>query len=314
MKPNASRPVRRMRTKRTGEWMVDARRRMVESRLQAGRPGDGKDTAAQDAAREAGLEAQLLLSAVLGKSRAWLIAHPEAEIDPEQQVRLDRLLEQLADGIPLPYLLGHWEFYGLDFIVSPAVLIPRPETELLVEHAIAWLQGDPSKRAVADVGTGSGCIAISIARQCPEVQFVATDISWEALQVARQNAIRHGVSRRLRLVQCDLLSAVSGPFDLVCANLPYIPKPALAELPVARHEPIQALDGGPDGLAAIRGLLGEAHRWLAPGGRLLLEMQLDQGEAIQQSVERFFTAAQVIIHPDLAGLPRLVEIRDVYTG
>ena len=305
-----------MKTKPIAEWLAEARRLILDNRLQPGQQDEPKGDAVpppavREAALEAGLEAQLLLSTVLEKPRAWLIAHAETEINAQQQMRLDRLLEQLLAGIPLPYLLGHWEFYGLAFAVSPAVLIPRPETELLVERAIAWLRDHPGPRAAADVGTGSGCIAISIASQCSQVQIIATDISWGALQVARQNARRHGVSQRMHLVQGNLLSAAAGTFDLVCANLPYIPRAALAELSVARHEPRLALDGGPDGLAPIQTLLADAHRWLAPGGLLLLEMQFDQGEAIQQIAQRFLINPRITIHPDLAGLPRLVEIEHI---
>lgn len=292
-----------MKTKPIAEWLAEARRLILDNRSQPDQQDEPQG--------EAGLEAQLLLSTVLEKPRAWLIAHAETEIDAQQQIHLNRLLEQLLAGIPLPYLLGHWEFYGLDFAVSPAVLIPRPETELLVERAIAWLQDHPGQRTAADVGTGSGCIAISIASQCSQVQIIATDISWGALQVARQNARRHGVSQRLHLIQGNLLSAAVGTFDLVCANLPYIPQAALAELSVARHEPRLALDGGSDGLAPIQALLADAHRWLAPGGLLLLEMQFDQSEAIQQIAQRFLINPKIMIHPDLAGLPRLVEIENI---
>jgi release factor glutamine methyltransferase len=286
-----------MKTKAAGAWLGEARRRLAAG------PAD-----------EAGLAAQLLLASVLEKPRAWLVAHPEAPLGPQQQARLAELLDRLADGVPLPYLLGHWEFYGLDFSVSPAVLIPRPETELLVERAAAWLRDHPARRRAADVGTGAGIIAISLARQFADLRVLAVDRSWEALQIARQNAGCHGVGGHLRLVQGDLLAAAAGPFDLVCANLPYIPSSTLAKLPVARHEPRLALDGGTDGLAVIRGLLAGAHRWLAPGGLALLEMQLDQGEAIRRLARQALPGAGVTVHPDLAGLPRLVEIQNSREG
>jgi len=304
MKPTVSQAVRGMRNKLTGEWLADARRRIAERQLQTGGPNKSD-------AQEASLAAQLLLASVLGKGRAWLLAHPETEIDPGQQARLQELLEKFAEGVPLPYLLGQWEFYGLKFAVSPAVLIPRPETEMLVERAIAWLRDHPGRRFAADIGTGSGCIAVSIAKEIPDVLVTAVDRSRGALQIARQNAVTHGVVQRIRLIQGDLLSAAAGHFDLVCANLRYIPRAELAGLPAARHEPRLALDGGPDGLAVIRGLLADAHRWLAPGGLLLLEMQFDQGEAIQKLARQFLPAARVTIHPDLAGLPRMAEIQDM---
>ncbi len=149
-----------MRTKLIAEWLAEARRLVLDHRLQPGQQhewkGDSPLPEVQEVTLEVGLAAQLLLSAVLQKPRAWLIAHPETKIDAQQQMRLDELLEQFIAGVPLPYLLGHWEFYGLDFVVSPAVLIPRPETELLVERAVDWLRCHPGRRTAADVGTGSG--------------------------------------------------------------------------------------------------------------------------------------------------------------
>jgi len=291
-----------MGSKTVGAWLAEAR-----CRLNAGRR---KPNPAEDETQDAWLESQVLLASVLGKPRAWLIAHPEAELDQPQQAHLAELMDQLAAGAPLPYLLGQWEFYGLDFIVTPAVLIPRPETELLVERAAGWLRRSPDKRSAADVGTGSGCIAISLARQFSDLTITAVDCSRAALQVARQNTRRHAVDRQVHLYQGDLLSAAAGPFDLVCANLPYIPTPALAGLAVARHEPRLALDGGPDGLSAIRALLADARRWLAPGGLLLLEMQFDQSEAVQHIAGSYIDPVSISVQKDLAGLPRLVELAD----
>ena len=178
------------------------------------------------------------------------------------------------------HLIGHWEFYGLDFGVTPAVLIPRPETELMVERAQAWLQQHPHLRRGADVGTGSGCIAISLAKQIKDLRVLAMDRSWEALQVARRNAVFHQVTERVAFVQGDLLTAVKGPFDLVCANLPYIPRSSLESLSVAHHEPRQALDGGSDGVSWIRQLIDDAPRWLSAPALMLLEMQYDQGDTV----------------------------------
>ncbi len=158
-------------------------------------------------------------------------------------------------------MLGHWEFFGLDFDITPDVLIPRPETELLVEKAIAWLQKFPAKRTIADIGTGSGAIAISIAVNIPNARILATDISSKALQVAQQNAIKHGVNGTIEFMECDLLPDQSkivsrqSSINLLCANLPYIPTQTLRNLTIYKREPTLALDGGEDGLDLFRKLL-----------------------------------------------------------
>ena len=254
-----------------------------------------------------GLDAQLLLAHALQKPRAWLLAHPEEPLTPEQQSQLDALLERYRAGEALPYLLGHWEFFGRDFIVSPAVLIPRPETELLVEQALQWLEHHAGRR-VLDVGTGSGCIAISLACARPDLQVIASDLSLAALQVAQRNAHRHPAQSRLAFVQADLLSAFTSEFDLVCANLPYIPSATLAGLDVARREPRLALDGGADGLQAIRTLLQQLPGRLAPAALALLEIEANQGPAALSLAQALFPQAAVAVLPDLAARPRLLRI------
>lgn len=274
-----------------GNWLKQARSRLNQAgRLEAGT-----------------LEAQVLLAHVIQQPRAWILAHPEFPLGPDQQTELDQLLLRFIDGEPLPYLIGHWEFYGLDFRVTPDVLIPRPETELLVERALDWLKQHPTSRRCADVGCGSGCIAVSLAHHLPGLRILAVDRSRAALRVAQENAARH-TAGQIDFFQGDLLSAARGPLDLVCANLPYIPLAALDDFTVTKHEPRTALDGGPDGLAYIRALIGDAYRWLAPGGLLLLEIQYDQGKAVSTLARNAFPGARVEVHPDLAGLPRLVEI------
>ncbi|RME87431.1 MAG: peptide chain release factor N(5)-glutamine methyltransferase, partial [Anaerolineae bacterium] len=223
------------------------------------------------------LDAQVLLAHVTGKPRAWVLAHPDVPLTPEQERALKAALSRIERGEPLPYVLGHWEFYGLDFLVTPDVLIPRPETELLVEHAIEWLTAHPERRLAADVGTGSGCIAIALAVHVPDLSVIATDISAAALEVARRNARRLDVGERIRFICCDLLPEPSEPLDLLCANLPYIPSATLRDLDVYRREPTLALDGGPDGLDLIRRLLTIAPRYLSPGGLILLEIEASQG-------------------------------------
>ncbi len=260
------------------------------------------------AAEQPSLEAQALLAHVLSKPKSWLLAHPDYDLSPDQFERLQDLLRRRCAGEPLPYLLGHWEFYGLDFIVTPQVLIPRPETELLVEEALRWIGQNPRPLRGVDVGTGSGCIAVSLAKHSPNLHLTAVDISLPALRVARQNVARHGVSGRVSLFQSDLLAASSGPFDLVCANLPYIPSAKLAGLDVARREPALALDGGPDGLRLIERLLVESASRLSPAALLLLEIESGHGEAALELARRLYPAAISSIMNDYAGNPRLLRI------
>lgn len=254
------------------------------------------------------LDSQVLLAEVLGQPRAWVMAHPEAELNEKQAARLQSQLQRLDSGEPLPYVLGHWEFYGLDFLLSPAVLIPRPETELLVDQALAWLQANPSRNRVADVGTGSGCIAVSLAVHHPDLRVTASDLSTAALETARQNTTRHGVQRQVRLVQADLLAGLKGPFDLICANPPYIPRNELKKLKVFQREPGLALDGGPDGLTLIRRLLAEAPQRLAAGGLLLIEIEATLGKQVLTLARQFLPGARWQILPDLAGRERLLRV------
>lgn len=261
-----------------------------------------------------GLDAQVLLAHVTGKSRAWVLAHTDAVLTPAQQEALRQALSQLEAGTPLPYVVGQWEFFGLQFKVTPDTLIPRPETELLVERAIAWLQAAPQRRTVADVGTGSGCIAISLAKHIPDLWVVGTDVSLDALKVAKENACRHSVQKRIDLVQCDLLPAHSAMlstrhhFDLICANLPYIPTSVLHSLPIYGREPEVALDGGQDGMDLIRRLLVNAPEWLAPGGAIFLEIEASQGPAVLGLAYDAFLQARISLEKDIAGQDRLVCI------
>lgn len=265
-------------------------------------------TALAEAAERPALEAQALLAAVLGKSKAWIFAHPEELIPPAHLETLSQLLSRRQHGEPLPYLLGHWEFYGMEFEVNPAVLIPRPETELMVDRAREWLQTHPAARRVVDVGTGSGCIAAALAHSIPEARIIATDISAQALAVARRNLAAHHLLGRVSIVQQDLISALGRPIDMICANLPYIPTETLATLPVAHYEPNLALDGGADGLRLVERLLIQACERMAGGGRLLIEIEFSQDSSAFDLARRFFPSAQITVDHDLADLPRLVII------
>ncbi len=256
------------------------------------------------------LEAQVLAAASLNQSRAWVVSHPEAALLPQDIKTLDAMLERLLRREPLPYILGRAEFYGLGFTVTPAVLIPRPETELLVEHALGWLQANPGRRRAADVGTGSGIIAVTLAKRVPDLRLIATDASDAALQVAHHNTELHGVHDQIRPVQTYLLEGVSGPFDLICANLPYIPTAKLDDLDVARYEPVTALDGGPDGLSLIGELLAGLPDKLAPGGLGLFEIEAGQGKTAPSLAHATLgPRAEIHVKPDLSGLPRLLTVK-----
>ena len=255
-----------------------------------------------------GLEAQVLLSNLTGISQAGLLAHPEKTVDPGLVAQLDQLLERLAAGEPLPYLIGHWQFYGLDFEVTPDVLIPRPETELLVDQAMEWLNRHPRRHNMADVGTGSGCIAASLLVHKPGLRVLAVDRSYRALRVAERNFRRLGVRERVRLACGDLLSLTRGQFSLVTANLPYIPTPVLTGLEVARHEPYLALDGGPGGLELITRLLADADRWLAAESLLLLEIEAGHADTAPRVVRHYFPQADITLLHDLNGKARVVRV------
>lgn len=259
------------------------------------------------------LEGQVLLAHVTGRSRSWLLAHPETRLTPEQEQVLETATRQLQNGVPLPYIIGHWEFFGLDFNVSPDVLIPRPETELLIETALAWARTHsplgPCYRFI-DIGTGSGIIPVTLAVHVPSAEILATDISPAALSVARQNAEKHGVEGRIRFIEADLLPEhiQRSTFDVLTANLPYIPTDTLKELDVFGKEPTLALDGGPDGLNLIRQLLADITEKQVTVGLILLEIENRQGRAVEALARQRFPAAGIQIKKDLAGHDRLAVI------
>ncbi len=261
------------------------------------------------------LDAQLVIAHAMDKPRTWILAHPETCLSAPQLATVESAVTRLGAGEPLPYILGHWEFFGHDLTVTPDVLIPRPETELLVEKAIAWLQASPERRTIADVGTGSGAIALTLAMHVPSAYILATDISFAALEVAKLNANKFDVAKRIDFVQCDLLPPHPDPlttelhFDLICANLPYIPTKTLQELPIYGREPALALDGGEDGLVFIRRLLKIAPEWLAPNGLILLEIEASLGNAALSLAYDSFSEATIHLHQDLTGRDRLLEIQ-----
>ncbi|HNK63556.1 MAG TPA: peptide chain release factor N(5)-glutamine methyltransferase [Anaerolineales bacterium] len=256
------------------------------------------------------LNAQVLLAHVMGSPRSWLLAHLDAPLTPSQLDSAEQAFARLEAGEPLPYILGHWEFFGLDFNMTSDVLIPRPETEQLVQQALKWLSANPKKRSVADIGTGSGIIAVSIAKHCPDAQILGTDISAAALQVARANAEKYGVSHQIEFMECDLLpnTGSARSFDLLCANLPYIPTETMRGLPIHGREPTLALDGGPDGLDVYRKLLTIVSGWASTQTLLLLEIEASQGESSLGLGRSLFPNSTLQIYQDLSGHDRLLEI------
>ncbi len=254
------------------------------------------------------LDARGLMGHILGKPGSWVMAHPEVSLATGQASILENLVVRLEQGDPFPYVLGHWEFFGLEFEVTPDVLIPRPETEFLVELAIGWLRTHPAHRHAADVGTGSGCIGISLAVNVPDLRVLASDISANALNIARRNAEKNGVEPRMQFACCDLLPAGT-EFDLIVANLPYIPTRTLHRLPVFGREPTLALDGGKDGLDLIKRLLAVAPNRLVPGGLLLMEIGASEGPLALSFACDVFAETEIHLHKDLAGRDRILEIQ-----
>jgi release factor glutamine methyltransferase len=261
------------------------------------------------AVREARRDAELLVCRAVGVDRTRLYSHPETPLAPAQLRRLQEDLERRGTGYPLQYLLGIQEFYGREFIVSEAVLIPRPETEVVVELALELLASTPAP-AVLDVGTGSGCIAVTIACERPDSQVTATDVSGEALEVAAENARRLGAGPRVRLVRGNLLEPVRAEgFDLVVSNPPYVAEadPRVAA-DVRRWEPKLAVFAGKTGLELHQRLLAEADTVLRSGGFLVLEAGQGQVPAIEQAAS---TAGWELsqVREDLAGIPRAVAFQ-----
>ena len=250
----------------------------------------------------------VLLSHVLKQPQTWILAHPEAVLSATQQTELTALVARLKQGEPLPYLTSKQDFFGLSFEVSPAVLIPRPETELLVETAVRWLRSHPAADKALDVGTGSGCIAVSLAINAPTLHIVATDISAEALAIAQRNAQFHHVDDRIAFRQADMIPKELGRFDMICANLPYVPTSELAKVNSLPYEPALALDGGPDGLALIKRCLADAPARIRAPGMLLFEIEATTGDAALALACNVFPQAKISLMPDLTGKDRLLTI------
>jgi len=264
------------------------------------------------------LAAELLLMHVLGRERAWLYAHHEEPLTAEAAERYFALVARRCAGVPTQYLTGRQEFWGLEFEVGPGVLIPRPETEHVVEVALARLgppdADDPRPRGtglrIADVGTGCGCLAIALARELPGAQIVATDISAAALAYARRNAARHGVGKRVQFVCGNLLDAVASPplFDLLVCNPPYVARGDAESLPqeVRAHEPAEALFGGPAGHEFYPALVDQARNRLGGGGQFVVELGYNSVARVAPLLEAARDWREVAVTHDLAGIPRVL--------
>lgn len=255
-------------------------------------------------------DAGSLLAHVLDRDRTFVIAHAGDELDGEQFEVFQSLIKRRAAGEPLQYITGHQEFFKLDFEVTPAVLIPRPETELIVEAALELLSDDLDPR-IADIGTGSGCLAISLLHERATARAVATDVSLAALQIARRNATRHGVADRLELIGSDGLTAVGarGFFDLIVSNPPYVSEDEMKALQrEVNYEPRAALAAGPDGLSIIRRLLDETRSFLRPRGHFVFEIGFGQSHAVRQLIDQRVWEL-IEIRADLQKIPRVFMLQ-----
>ena len=271
------------------------------------------------------LDVELLLGHAIGADRTVVVAYPNVSVSSEAEARFEADLVRREAGEPVAYIRGFKEFFGLAFASDRRALIPRPETELIVDLAVHEVarrltaaprpRGGPPLR-VADIGTGGGTIAVALGvqlrkrRMLPDVEIIGTDDVPEALDLARENAVGHSVGDRVRFVEADLLPpVVANPFDVILANLPYVRADALAGLPIAASfEPAHALDGGPDGLAVVRRLLERLPEALAPGGVALLEIGGDQADAMASAVAEALPFWRLEIEADLGGLPRVARL------
>ncbi len=258
------------------------------------------------------LDAEVLLAFVRGCPRIALYTAFDEPVDDAGRARFRELVRRRGDGEPVAYLVGSKEFFSLPFTVTKAVLVPRPETEGLVVRALDLCKGLASPR-IADVGTGSGAVAVTLAKRLPKASLVATDIARDALEVARGNAERHGVAARVECVACDLLDGVAGPFDVIVSNPPYVREDEFEGLPrdVRLHEPKGALVAGPTGVEVVERLVATAAEKLAPGGWLLVEIGPSTAAAAEEAIRRRAGLEPAPTLPDIAGLPRIVQARRV---
>ncbi len=279
---------------------------------------EGRDLLQAAGVDSAALEARLLLAHALNAAPESLLTEPDQAVSEDAESRFHVALERRLGREPLFYITGEREFYGLPFYVDARALIPRPETELLVEEAIGAVgelgpeYANGAGLRIADIGTGSGCIVVATATVLTGATFMATDISGDAVEVARQNAERHGVADRITFAVGDLLAPLSGPFDIIIANPPYIPAENLPTLQaeIRDHEPRVAVDGGDGGMTIAARLIRSAPLYLRPGGRLLMEVGYGQAPLmVDVAKEVFPVGSDVDMSLDLAGIPRVVRVR-----
>jgi release factor glutamine methyltransferase len=259
------------------------------------------------------LNAELLLLFVLSRERAYLYAHPERELTPDEQSNFDEVVRERARGCPTQYITGHQEFWGLDLLVSPAVLIPRPETEHVVETVLELVKeyrfDGPGRLKLVDVGTGSGCIALAMASELPHAEIHACDISEEALEIARVNAARLALGGKVLFRKSDLLSVYAGEhFDFVISNPPYVGEcdADKVQKQVREFEPRVAVFSGREGMEIYRRLVPQAHKHLRPGGWLVAEIGYSEEDNVRNLLAGW---AEIQVTPDLQGIPRVVAAR-----
>ena len=258
------------------------------------------------------MNAELLLMFTLSCDRAYLFAHPERELTAEEESRYEAAIGERSHGVPAQYITGHQEFWGMDLIVSPAVLIPRPETEHVIETVLELRNAEARrpkfKVRIVDVGTGSGCIALALAKELPHAEIHATDISPDALEVARANVARHQLERRIQIHRVDLLEGLTGEFDFVVSNPPYVGESEedQVQLEVRKFEPRSAVFAGQAGTEVIARLILQARTILRPGGWLIMEISGTIAEKVKVLLEGW---QEVGIKPDLQSIPRVVRAR-----
>ena len=277
------------------------------------------------------MNAELLLMFTLSCDRAYLYAHPERELSGDETTRYDAALGERSRGVPAQYITGHQEFWGMDLIVTPAVLIPRPETEHVIEAVLRIVGVRPQDSAsqftgsgvphlnpesqglntairIVDVGTGSGCIALALAKDLPNAEIHGTDVSAAALEVARANAARHQLERRIHFHQVNLLEGLASGFDIVVSNPPYVGESEMdqVQLEVKKFEPRSAVFAGPTGVEVIEHLIPQAHSHLRPGGWIVLEISNTVVDETKQLLQNW---SEVTIIPDLQAIPRVAVAR-----
>ena len=268
------------------------------------------------------MNAELLLMFTLGCDRAYLFAHPERKLTPEEESRYEAALAERSRGVPAQYITGHQEFWGMDLIVTPAVLIPRPETEHVIETVLELQASGVGRQApgpqisdaaypevrIVDVGTGSGCIALALAKELAQAEIRATDISPDALEIARANTARHHLERRIQFHRTDLLEGLQGDFDFVVSNPPYVGESEedQVQLEVRKFEPRSAVFAGPAGTEVIARLIPQARTTLRRGGWLIMEISGTIAKEVKVLLEGW---QEVEIKPDLQSIPRVVRAR-----